>query len=234
MAWREGTDQFVPDPIGFEPRFKQGQIILPFCISEAFRELRAIIGLHTFNGQGKCLDQMVQKGSRGIGTVLLKSLYEAPAGIFVDSGILIEFLPDGMIYQTDGRNKFHINLDPLPRITHLFIRFGDILGIFGLHGHHILFAQKAVKAWDRAFIAFLHEFDPKDNESGIRVSAPHIANELDLSRRMLVRMMMGTPGTITEGIPGAVITAQPAINILAIGIIFDGSFGDTMLLGKAD
>lgn len=70
--------------------------------------------------------------SGGVGIMLFKGLYKAPAGRLINGRILEElFTNDLTVFQTGRRNKFHIHLDPLPGIIHLFVRLGDILGIGG-------------------------------------------------------------------------------------------------------
>ena len=44
---------------------------------------------------------------------------------------------------------------------------------------------------------------------------------------MLVGMVMRPGGAVAQGIPGAVVAAQPAVNILPVSFVFDGSFCDT-------
>ena len=48
---------------------------------------------------------------------------------------------------------------------------------------------------------------------------------------MLVGMVVGSAGTVTERFNGAVIPAFPAINILPVCFIFNGSFCDTKFFG---
>ena len=72
---------------------------------------------------------MLQKEHGGVGAVLLKSLYKAPAGVFVNGSVLIELLTFGLVHKADGRDKFHVDLDALTGMVHLLIRLGDILGV---------------------------------------------------------------------------------------------------------
>ena len=60
--------------------------------SEAVCELGAIICLDAFDGHREGFDQMFQEQSGRIGAMLLKSLYKAPAGVFIDGGVLEELL----------------------------------------------------------------------------------------------------------------------------------------------
>ena len=44
---------------------------------------------------------------------------------------------------------------------------------------------------------------------------------------MLIGMGMRSAGAFAEGVPGAVIASFPAVNVLPVRFIFDGSFGNT-------
>ena len=159
--------------------------------------------------------------------MLLKGFYEAPAGVFINSSILIKLLSLCFVYKTNRRYKFHINLDTLSRILHLFIRFRNVLWIGRFYSHHPLFAKETVQTWNRARIPPLHKFYPKDNQTGIRISSAHVMDKFDFSRSMLIRMMVRSAGTITQGFDRTVIATFPAINVLSVSFIFDSSFCDT-------
>lgn len=77
----------------------------------------------------------------------------------------------------------------------------------------------------------LHKLNPENNQAGVRISATHIMDEFDLSIGMLVRMMVWSSGAVAQGIPGAIVAAFPTADILPVGFIFDGSFGDAIFLG---
>jgi len=89
--------------------------------------------------------------------------------------------------------------------------------------------KDAVEAGDGTGIAPLHEFDPEDNKSGMRVPAAHVKDQFQLLRGMLIGMRMRPGGKIPEGIPGPVITVLPPINILTVHMVMDGSFSNAVL-----
>ena len=62
----------------------------------------------------------------------------------------------------------------------------------------------------------------------MRITPAHICNELDFLGSMLVGVVVGSAGTITQRVDGAVITTFPAINILTVCLIFDSGFCDTI------
>ena len=140
------------------------------------------------------------------------------------------FSNDFTVYKAGGRDKFHIHLNALPGMVHLFVRLGDILGVGGMGSHEPLFFEEAVQTGDGAGIAALHELYPEDNQPCVRVSPAHIGNELNLIRGMLAGMMVGSSGKVTEGVNGAVVAAFPAVNVLPVGLVPDGSLGDTKSL----
>lgn len=177
---------------------------------------------------------MFKKYRRGIGTVLLKGLHKAPAGVFVNSSVLKEALSLCLIHQTDRGNELYINLNSLPGKKHLFIGLRNVLGISRLNRHHFLFAKKAVKPGNRAGISALHKFYPEDNQSSIRVSASHMRDERDLLRGMLIGMVKRSSGTIPKGVPGAVIASFPAVDILSVSFIFDSGFGDAKFFSETN
>ena len=97
-----------------------------------------------------------------------------------------------------------------------------------------MFLKEAVETWKRAFISALSELHLENDQASMRIAPAHIPDELDFFRSMLVRMGMGMPGAVTQRIPGAVIAVFPAINILAIGFIFNGCFGNAIFFSVAN
>lgn len=87
------------------------------------------------------------------------------------------FIGEVSIGKTGGEDKLNIDMDMLSEIEHLLLRFRDVFRIFGMNGHNVHFAKEAVKAGKGAGIAALAEFEPEDDESGMRVSAAHVADE---------------------------------------------------------
>ncbi len=148
---------------------------------------------------------MFQEHGRGISAVFFKGFYEAPAGVFINSGILEELFSAHMAVDQTGRwDKFHIDLDTFSWMVHLLVRLGDVLWVGRFNSGKALLFQEAVKAWDRAAVAALGKFYPEDDPVGIRIAPAHIRDELDLLR----------------GMP--------------VGLISDGSVSDTILLSIPD
>ena len=100
--------------------------------------------------------------------------------------------------------------------------------------HDPLFLKEAVEAWNGAFISALPELHPENDQAGMRVAPAHIPDELDFLGSMLVGMEVGTPGMVSQRIPGAIIAVFPAINILAVGFILSGSLGNAIFFSVAN
>ena len=226
-------DDFVADPMHFQVFLEESGL---FPVSgKAVGKFRPVVRLDTFDGARKGFYQMFHKLSRRIGVVFLKRLNKTPSGILIDCSILKELFSDHLaVLQTGGGDKFHIHLDPLAGVVHLLIRLGDILGIRRMNRHDALLSKDAVKAGDGAGVASAPEFDPENDESGMRIPAAHMADQLEFLWGMLVGMGMWASGEVTQGVPGAVIAAFPAVDILAVGLVFNGSFGNAKSLSILD
>ena len=140
---------------------------------------------------------MFQEHGRGISAVFFKGFYEAPAGVFINSGILEELFSAHMAVDQTGRwDKFHIDLDTFSWMVHLLVRLGDVLWVGRFNSGKALLFQEAVKAGDGAIVTTLHELDPEDNEAGIGIAPAHIGDEFDLLRGMLVRVVVRASGPV--------------------------------------
>lgn len=163
--------------------------------------------------------------------MFLKSFHKTPSGILINRGILEEMFTNHLtVYETGGRDKFDIYLDALPGMFHLLIRLRDILGIGRVYSHDALFFQKTVEPRDGARIATLHELDPENDKACVRVTPAHIHDQFGLLRGMLVWMVVWPSGAFTQGLNRAVIAAFPAVNVLPVGFILDGSVSDPIFV----
>lgn len=156
-----------------------------------------------------------------------KSLHKTPPGILINGGILEEVFSNHFtVYKAGRGNELHIHLNALPRTVHLPIGLRDILGIRGMESHNALLFQETVEAGNGAGTTALHKFYPEDDEAGIGVASAHIEDEFDFVRGVLVGMMAGPAGEATQGVNGTVKASFPAVNVLPVGFISDGSFGN--------
>lgn len=92
-----------------------------------------IVRLDALNGAGESFYKVFHKEGGGISAVLLKGFHKAPPGILIYGGTLEELLPDHpAVDKAGGGDEFYIHLDTLSGMVHLFIGFGDILGVRGM------------------------------------------------------------------------------------------------------
>ena len=229
----KGTDDFVLYPMCFQVLLEEGRLVP--VRSKAVGEFRPIIRLDALDGDGERFYEVFHKLRGRIGAVFLKGFHEAPSGILVNGSVLEELLPnDPAVFEAGERDEFHIHLNMLPGILHSLIGLRDVLWIGWMYGHDALFFEEAVESGDGAGITALPEFDPEDDQSGIRVTAAHIRDKFFFLWGMLVGVMVRPSGAVTEGIHGAVKAAFPAVDILPVGLVFDSRLGDAILLSVAD
>ena len=100
----------------------------------------------------------------------------------------------------------------------------------------VVIGLEAISVYGDNLICFLREDGSSPYNKKIHVLNLKQINKFKLSGDefpfmggMLVGMMVRPSGAIAQGVPGAVITAFPAVNILPVGLIFDSCFGDPIL-----
>ena len=163
--------------------------------------------------------------------MFLKSLHKTPSGILVDRGILEEMLSAHLaVHKAGGRDEFDIYLNALSGMIHLLVGLRNILRIGRMDSHDALLFEKTVESWDGAGITALHKLDPENDKPCVRVSSAHIGDEFDLLRGMLVRVVMWPSGTVAKRLDRAVKAAFPAIDVLAVGFILDGSISNPIFV----
>lgn len=233
VTGRKGPDDFMPYSMSFQVFLEESRLIP--VRSKAVGKFRSIIGLDALDGERERFYQVLHKLCGGIGAVFLKSFHKTPSGILVNGSVLEELLSnDPAVFETGGRDKFDIHLDTLARILHLLIWLWDVFGIGWMDRHNALLFQEAVESGDGAGITALPEFHPKNDQTGIRITAAHLKDEPCFLRGMLVRVMVRASGAITQGFYGAVKASFPAIDILAVCFVFNGSSGNAILLSVTD
>ena len=156
--------------------------------------------------------------------MLLKGFHKAPSGILINGGVLVKAFALGRSDHADSGDEFNIYLYALSGIVHGFIGLRDVLGILRFYGHDTLFLKKTIETRDGAGIASLHELDPEDHQPSMRIAPAHIGNKLNFLRSVLVWMMEGPPGKLSKRFNRAVIAAFPAVNVLSVSFIPNGSF----------
>ena len=144
-----GADNLMADAQLFQGHLKKCFSIRALRI-ESVCEFSAIISLDTFNGIGKAFHTVLDELRGRIRAVFFKGFQIAKTAIFVNEGVLI-IIPAVLLgllgsnaYQAGTGDVFHIDLDFLSGIVCLFIRFGNVFGIWQLYSHLSSFPQKPV------------------------------------------------------------------------------------------
>lgn len=225
-----GTDELVADAELFQFQLKEGRFIGAFW-QEAVGKLSAVVGLDTFNEIRELFHNMAQKNGGGIGAVLLKSLYIPESAVLIQEGILKPLRRLLLVHNTSLRNEFHIDLNTLAGILHLFVGFGNILGVWRFYRHSAAFPQETVQPGNGPGIASLPELDPQHNDPGAWVAAAHVQDELNFFRRVLVWVMMWPARAVCQRLERTVIPLAPTVDVLPVQPVTNGCRCNAVLVG---
>ena len=194
-------DPLMPDAqLGQRPLEERRSMLL--CID--VRELRAIVRLYALDHIRELLHAMPDELCGGIGTMLFEGFQVTEPTVFVEEGILVIIasvfccIIHRIAHQTRDRDVFHIDLHPLTWVVHLLIRLRRVFGVGQLYRHLALPTQDSVEAGDGSAVAAFPELHPEHDQAVMRVPAAHVADELELLGRVLVRMAMRSVGTVLE------------------------------------
>ena len=189
VAWSIWSDELVPyTHIG--GGFLEKSELMPMR-GETVCELGAVVGLYTFNRETVFFEErrgVLQKSRRAEGAQLLEGFQITKTGKLIKGGILVIFLAACLTHQTCDRNVFHVDLHALAGILHLFIRLWNVFRVGRFDRHLPAAPQYAIYAGDASRISSLHEFHPKHDQSRVWIPAPHISDQLQFLRRVLVRV----------------------------------------------
>lgn len=120
--------------------------------SKAVGKFCSIIRLDALNGVRERFYEVLHKLGGRIGIVFLKGFYKAPSGILINGSVLEELFPnDSAIFETGGRDEFHIYLDTLSRILHLLIGLRNVFRIWRMHRHDALFFEDRHQGYGVAY-----------------------------------------------------------------------------------
>ena len=157
-------------------------------------------------------------------------LKDPKTAVFVDECVLeVATFLSGFTNQTRLWNKFDINLAPLSWILHLFVRFGFLFRVGQFYRFTVQPAQNTVQTGDGSGIASLAQLDPEHHQTGVRVPAAHVLDELDLGICMLVRVVVRAVRAICKGTNCSVVLLTPAVDVLPGGFVADCSLCDAVL-----
>ena len=222
-----GLNELMPDAEllqgGLKERFLFGSLRV-----QPVREFRPVIRLDTFYGIWELFHHILQELCGGIRAVFFVCLENSEAAVLVYEGVLIEFLLCHFPDETTLWNKFHIYLAFLTRICHLFIGFWGIFRIWELDGVSMDPAQETVKSGDGSGIATLAQLHPEDHQTGVRISAAHVLDELDLGLCMLIWMAVRPVRAVGKGPKGTVVLLFPTVDVLSGGLVTDGCLCDAV------
>ena len=108
---------------------------------EPVGELGTVVGLDTFDGKREAFHAVLDEFRGRIGAVFFEGFQIAKAAVFVDEGVLVIItavflgLFGGSADKTGTGDVFDVDLHLLSGIIRLFIRLGNIFGIWQLYGH---------------------------------------------------------------------------------------------------
>ena len=232
VSWCVGANQFVPntEPCQFSLKGSKRAITIgqqPLC------KLRTIVCLHALNGIRKALYHVLEEQLGRICAVLLKGFQIAKTAVLVDESILIPSCSRLLTHNTHFRNIFHINLHSPSRILYLFVRFWNIFGIWQLHSQLIAFAQEPIQSgeiwYNRAA-----EVLPRTRLSRCSYSPQHIQDELRFLWCVLIWMAVRAVRVIRQRLKRSVVTFEPAVDILTVGVVADCRFCYAVFLRVAN
>ena len=194
-------------------------------------ELGAIVRLDAFNRIREFLYAMADKLCGRIRTVFFEGLQIPKAAVFVDESELKEAAIECCVAnKAGGRNELHVDLYPLAWILHLLVRPGNVFRIWQLYGHLSTLLEKPIQAGDRSLVAALAELYPEHDQARMRVSAPHVVDELDLIRPVPVWMAVRTMRTIFQRLQRTVVAFHPAVDVLPVCPVPNCCFRDAIFL----
>lgn len=123
------------------------------------------------------------------------------------------------------RTKFHINLDPLSRMIHLFIGLRNVLWVRRMYSHDPLFPKEMVKTGNGAGVTALAEFDPESDQTGM---GDFCGAYCGSGRSHHPNAGLGGDGVCGSGPAGRPRNRHSGVSS---GFVFDSSFCDTKFFG---
>ena len=137
MSWRERPDLFMLDTKLFKRFFEECRRPFP-AVPHLICKLKSVICLNAFYDVWELLYYVFQENGRGICVFFLESLQITKTAIFINKGVLVVVTTAlfsilyGCSNKTRRRNIFHIDLNLLTGIPHLFIKLWNIFRVWQL------------------------------------------------------------------------------------------------------
>lgn len=223
-----GADEFVPDAQFDGSGLKQrGQISL--AVGKAVGEFNAIVGLDTLHPDapaGVPLDQPFQKICGGIGGLLRVGSQEAQACKLINGGVLEQ--AQLRVRNAPAGYYFHIHLNTLARISHLFVRLGFIRFFLLGSRKQAQLSHDPEQAFRAAGIATFPQPVPQLHHTQIRVAATHIPDQFQLRLRMLVGMAVGTSGLTGQRCHTSIPAGLPEVDVRPALVVFPAGTADAV------
>lgn len=213
MSGCVGADQFMLDAQLSSGFLKKGRDI-PFAVREAVSKFKAVVRLDTFHPDspaGVPFHQALEEVSGGIGGLLWIGGQKAEPGELINGSVLEQ--AQLRIGNAAARDYLHIYLDPLPRISHLLIRFWNISLFLLLLRKHAQLTHDTKQTLGPAGITSLFEAVPQFHQTQGRIAAAHIPDELQFCFCVLVWMAVGTPGLAGQGLHTSIPASPPEVDI---------------------
>ncbi len=221
MTGRIDLNELVPDA-QFVKRSLKERWAIRSGADHSGGELRAVIRLNAFNHVRKLLHAMPDKHGGGIGIVVLEGLQVTEATVFINESVLVieaavlSCITYCIASQARFGDNLHVDLDPLTRVRHLFIRLWDILWIRQLYCHLPSVSQNTIQSGDGSAVAAFPELDPEHHQACVGISPAHVVDEFQLLRFVLVWMAVWTMGTVFQRLKRTIVTLHPAVNVLPV------------------
>ena len=130
--------------------------------------------------------------------MLFKGFQIAKTAVLIYEGVLIILFSCRVTNQTNTCNIFHIYLDSLTRILHLFIRLCNIFLVWQFDGFSIDPAQELIQTGDGSGVAALAQLYPEYHQTSARVPAAHVPDQFDLRLCVLSGMAVGSVGAVGQ------------------------------------
>lgn len=198
-------------------------------------KLKSVICLNAFYGVRELLHYVFQENGGGICVFFLESLQITKTAVFINKGVLVVVTATLLSIlccfsnKAHRRNVFHIDLNLLTGIPHLFIRLWNILRVRQLDRSTADPAQQLIQPGDRSGVAASAKFDPEYYQAVVWVPPAHILYQRDLSLCVLIWVTVRTVGAVCQRVYVSVVFLLPTIDILPTGLVADSGFRNAVL-----
>lgn len=192
---------------------KQGGQV-PLAVGKTVGKLKPVVRLDSFHldaPAGIPLPQLLREVGGGVGGFFRVGGQEAQVGELVNGGILKQ--AELRVCNTPAWYYFHIHLDPLAEISHLFISFGSVCPFPLCRGKQPQFPHDTKQTLRAAGIAPLPQPVPQLHHAQVRIAAAHIPDQLQLCFCVLIGIAVRPSGLADQGLTRPVPPGLPEVDI---------------------